>query len=155
MERHNLNIRKLVFLAICSCLVLTALIAAFVNKGYVQSIRELVRSTTTASISELTVSKAQYLDEKMRSELLSLQSLSVSISANGSELFDEDLIEGYYKLHSATNIWIMDLSADNGESDLLSRMIVFRRKKNCTVLPCGEKPAYLTSILDRLGSGRS
>lgn len=108
MERKHFKISKILILAICFCLILTVLIAVFVNKGYVQSIRELVRSTTISSIGELTVSKSEYLDEKIRSELLSLQSLSTSISVNGPELFNEDLIKEYYELHNTTNIWIMD-----------------------------------------------
>ena len=87
MKKKEFGGKKMVFLAVCLCLVLTALIALFINKGYVQSIQDLVRSTTKSNISELTVSKAQYLDEKMHSELLSLQSLASSISMNGPELF--------------------------------------------------------------------
>ena len=112
MKKKEFGGRKMIFLTACLCLVLTALTALFVNKGYVQSIQDLVRSTTKSSISELTVSKAEFLDEKMRSELLSLQSLSTSISLNGSNLFDHRLVEEYSKLHDATNLWISDFSGN-------------------------------------------
>lgn len=59
MKKREFGGRKIVFLAVCLCLMLTALIALFIDKGYVQSIQNLVRSTTKSSISELTVSKAQ------------------------------------------------------------------------------------------------
>lgn len=108
MERKRFKISKIVIFVVCFCLVLTVLISVYINNSYVRSIRELVRSTTKTNIDELNVSKAQYLDEKMRSELLSLQSLSTSLSHNGPELFNEDLIKEYYGLHSATNIWILD-----------------------------------------------
>lgn len=109
MKRKTFRGGKTAVVTICSCLIMTALIAMFVNRFYVQSIRALVRSTTTSSIAELTISKAQYLDEKLRSELLSLRSLAISISSNEPGLFDEDLIEAYSKLHSATNMWVLDV----------------------------------------------
>lgn len=110
MKKKEFGGRKMIFLTTCLCLVLTALTTLFVDKGYVQSIQDLVRSTTKSSISELTVSKAQFLDERMRSELLSLQSLSNSISLNGLNLFDHTLVEEYSKLHDATNLWISDFN---------------------------------------------
>lgn len=112
MKKREFGGRKIVFLAVCLCLMLTALIALFIDKGYVQSIQNLVRSTTKSSISELTVSKAQYLDEKMHSELLSLQSLASSIGINGPESFDQTLVEEYAGLHGVTNLWITDLSGN-------------------------------------------
>lgn len=108
---------KTAILIICFCLILAALVTTFVNQNYVQSIRELVRSTTTSSIAELTVSKAQYLDEKLHSELLSLQSLAVSLGANGSERFDGELVAQYFELHNATNIWVSDLQGNNWSTE--------------------------------------
>lgn len=113
MEKTKNRGGKTAILISCFCLILAALVTTFVNKNYVQSIRELVRSTTTSSIAELTVSKAQYLDEKLHSELLSLQSLAVSLGVNGSERFNKELVVQYFELHSATNIWVLDLQGNN------------------------------------------
>ena len=63
----------------CFCLLLAIGAMTAVSFMSVQSVRKLVRNTTTKSITELTVSKAQFLDEKIRSEMLSLQSFAAAL----------------------------------------------------------------------------
>ena len=59
------SFRKFITIIACLCLFVAAFAVIFINNNYVQSIKKLVRSTTTANISELTVVKSQYLDEKL------------------------------------------------------------------------------------------
>ena len=68
------RISKALILLICTGLILVIAVTVWVNMNSVRSIRNLVRSTTTENITELTVSKAQYLDEKIHSEMLALLS---------------------------------------------------------------------------------
>lgn len=107
MQSKDGQMRKIVFLIACLCPVLVTLAAVLLHTGYVQSIESLVRSTTTANIRELTASKAQYLDEKIRSELLSLRSLAATLETTDAAAARE-LAANYMQLHDASRMWILD-----------------------------------------------
>ena len=107
MQLKENRSNKIVFLIACFCPVLVALAAVALNADYVRSIENLVRSTTTANIRELTTSKAQYLDEKIRSELLSLRSLAATLETADTPAARE-LAANYMRLHNASCMWLLD-----------------------------------------------
>ena len=92
----------------CLCLLLAIGAMTAVSLMSVQSVRKLVRNTTTKSITELTVSKAQFLDEKIHSELLSLQSFAANLGAFDDLFAYPELLEDYKEKHGAARMWIID-----------------------------------------------
>ena len=92
----------------CLCLLLAIGAMTAVSLMSVQSVRKLVRNTTTKSITELTVSKAQFLDEKIHSELLSLQSFAANLGAFDDLFAYRELLEDYKEKHGAARMWIID-----------------------------------------------
>ena len=112
-EKHpeNKRIRKtykyLIYIS-CLCLLLAIGAMTAVSLMSVQSVRKLVRNTTTKSITELTVSKAQFLDEKIHSELLSLQSFAANLGAFDDLFAYPELLEDYKEKHGAARMWIID-----------------------------------------------
>ena len=89
---------KFITIIACLCLFVAAFAVIFINNNYVQSIKKLVRSTTTANISELTVVKSQYLDEKIEYELKALQLLAFNIGERNGIFSCSELIREYQKL---------------------------------------------------------
>jgi hypothetical protein len=115
---------KFITIIACLCLFVAAFAVIFINNNYVQSIKKLVRSTTTANISELTVVKSQYLDEKIEYELKALQLLAFNIGERNGIFSCSELIREYQKLHGATNMWVLDINGNSWssiESDVLSK----------------------------------
>lgn len=109
MKNRKLRMNKVILLAIGSLLVFILILVPLVNKGYIELVKTMVRRTTTTSINELTVSKGQFLDERIRSELLSLDSLALSISQEGDVFSKRNLVTEYAELHGASNMWIVDI----------------------------------------------
>ena len=106
----------------------------------VQSVRKLVRNTTTKSITELTVSKAQFLDEKIRSEMLSLQSFAAALGTFDDMFSRPELLEDYKDKHGAARMWIIDENGtclDTGEMDKN-----FADKRNCSLKRCREERGF-------------
>lgn len=104
----------------CFCLLLAIGVMTAVSFMSVQSVRKLVRNTTTKSITELTVSKAQFLDEKIRSEMLSLQSFAAALGTFDDMFSRPELLEDYKDKHGAARMWIIDENGtclDTGEMD--------------------------------------
>lgn len=107
-QRNVRSTNKAVIMIACLCLVLVAVLSVLVDKGYVQSIKRLVRSTTAGSISELTASKAQYLDERIRAEQLALHSLADSLETEDDIFSKPDLLTKYCERRGATCVWVVD-----------------------------------------------
>ena len=107
-QRLNHMKRWTVCLSVCVFIILSGITAVLVNQGYVQAIRRLVRSTTTSSIRELSVSRAQYMDERLRSELMALQSLASAIGEYEDIFSGSGLAEEYKKRQGATCVWICE-----------------------------------------------
>ncbi|MDC7290352.1 ATP-binding protein [Blautia schinkii] len=104
----------------CFCFLLVMGAMAAVSFTSVQSVRDLVRSTTTKSITELTVSKAQFLDEKIRSELQALRSFAADIGTFDDIFAHPELLEDYKESHEAARMWIIDVTGayqDTGGMD--------------------------------------
>lgn len=106
------RISKALILLICTGLILVIAVTVWVNMNSVRSIRNLVRSTTTENITELTVSKAQYLDEKIHSEMLALQSLSSSLGEGKDVLSCQNLLKEYKDRRKASCIWVSDMEGN-------------------------------------------
>ena len=99
-----------------------------------------MRNTTTKSITELTVSKAQFLDEKIHSELLSLQSFAANLGAFDDLFAYPELLEDYKEKHGAARMWIID---ENGTCLDTGEMIrTLRIKRNYSPKRCREKRGF-------------
>ena len=124
----------------CFCLLLAIGVMTAVSFMSVQSVRKLVRNTTTKSITELTVSKAQFLDEKIRSEMLSLQSFAAALGTFDDMFSRPELLEDYKDKHGAARMWIIDENGtclDTGEMDKNLRI-----KRNCLLKRCREERGF-------------
>lgn len=116
MKQKGVQVNKTMIAAVCLFLVFVTLITVVLNKTYVHSIKNLVRNTTTANIHELTVSKAEYLDERLRSEQLALQTLANSIGLQEDIFSSKDLAMDYKNLHNASCMWILDTQGNGWSS---------------------------------------
>lgn len=103
--------------ALCLILAFASLLAAAIILSYVQSVKTLVRSTTANNISELTVSKAQYLDERLRSERLALQSLAGLLGSQTDITVIQEQLRSYRDLHDATRMWVFDTQGNGWSTD--------------------------------------
>lgn len=108
MVQKKTQLQRAFKLALCLVLAVAALLAAASITSYVNSVKTLVRSTTANNISELTVSKAQYLDERLRSERLALQSLAGLLGGKQDTRKIQEQIRVYQDLHDASCMWIFD-----------------------------------------------
>ena len=105
----------------CLCLLLAIGAMTAVSLMSVQSVRKLVRNTTTKSITELTVSKAQFLDEKIHSELLSLQSFAANLGAFDDLFAYPELLEDYKEKHGAARMWIIDTNGTYQDTGVMNK----------------------------------
>lgn len=103
---------KSVILITCICLILVSGITVYVNMNCVRSIKQLVRRTTTENIAELTVSKAQFLDSKIRSEMLALQSFADSLGAGDDIFASPGLLMDFRERREASCVWMADMQGD-------------------------------------------
>lgn len=127
MVQKKTRLQKAFKLALCLAFAVAALLAAAAITSFVRSVKTLVRSTTTNNISELTVSKAQYLDERLRSERLALQSLAGLLGGKQDTHKIQEQLLSYRDLHDATRIWIFDTQGNGWSTD-----------KNDELIPLGQ-----------------
>lgn len=134
---------RIITIIACVCLFVAAFAVIFVNNNYVDSIKKLVRNTTTTNISELTVVKSQYLDEKIEYELKALKLLAFNIGETGEAFSRQALIEEYQKMHGATNMWVLD-AAGNSWSAIESS--VLNKEKNRLFMPALQGKTMMSDV---------
>jgi signal transduction histidine kinase/CheY-like chemotaxis protein len=86
------------------CLFAGAIIAT--NFIYLSDIQKLVRNTTTTSVKELTVSRADFLDECISADVDSVMSLANYMSHTSKQSIREALANDFLATHEATVAWI-------------------------------------------------
>ncbi|MCH1983003.1 ATP-binding protein [Ruminococcus sp. OA3] len=116
MKEKKAGATKMMALAVSLILIVIVMVTTLINLTYVSSIKKLVRSTTVNNISELTASKAQNLDERLRSEQVALEFMAGSIGMYEDIFSLSDIITEYQETHQASCMWIFDLQGNGWSS---------------------------------------
>ena len=102
---------------VATFIVVVAVVALVASSYYLQTIQSLVRNNTTTNVMELSVTKAQHLDEKLDSELECVQMLANFLEKSDSvEEARTQAIE-FLSTHDASTAWIIDADGSTWCSD--------------------------------------
>lgn len=108
MKRRKAGWHPAALAGMLSVFIICTVVAIFIRQYYISEVRQRVRSTTIRNVEELTKSKAQLLDEKIRTEMADIQTLAVYIDGFGDmEALDMRLLDEYRRIHGATDMLIV------------------------------------------------
>ena len=89
---------------LCVVLVLTYLF----NTKFVNAVVALVRDTTTENIAELTISKAQHFDSRIRQDMQAIDLLAQALSAAEGTMDYEAIVADLQETQKASAVWLID-----------------------------------------------
>lgn len=108
MKRLKMGWRPAVLAGMLLVFMICAAAAVFTRQYYISEVRRRVRSTTIRNVEELTKSKAQLLDEKIRTEMADIQTLAVYLGGfTDIESYDLNMLEEYRRIHGATDVLVV------------------------------------------------
>lgn len=124
MRRRKEGWHPAALAGVLAVMIICTVVAMFTRQYYISEVRQRVRSTTIRNVEELTKSKAQLLDEKIRTEMADIQTLAVYLDGfTDLESCDLHLLDEYRRIHRATDMLIVEadgrgINADGGRFEV-------------------------------------
>ena len=113
---QRMHDRRQVIVAM-AIVVALAILAIGASSYYLRTIQGLVRSNTTTNVMELSVTKAQHLDEKLDSELECVQMLANFLEKSDDVQEARAQAVEFLATHDASTVWIKGVDGDTWCSD--------------------------------------